>query len=74
MSPQYLPPQYQMKFGAPVPMSRFQAYSKKELDEWQIVLLYQDLLEAESLPEALCEAAEHFITMGLITMPGRALQ
>ena len=59
-----------MGWGADIPRQRYHDLRAGLLDEWEIVVLYQDMIEKQCLPEALLAGAHHLIQMGICRVPG----
>lgn len=61
---------YVMGFRAAVPVQRYHDLRAGILDTWEIVVLYQDMLEAECLPQTHIEGAHYLLAMRLCRLPG----
>ena len=69
-------PGYVMGFQLPVAPARLEAFIAEELDHDDIVLLLQDVIEANMLSQLSSQfffAAQHFVDQGLCTVNGRML-
>ncbi len=60
---------YVMHYREPVPMRRWHAFRAGLLSTWEIVILMQDMIEAECVPSALLEQAAYLVSIGLCRVP-----
>lgn len=65
---------YTMAWCGRVAGQRYHEYRAGLMDHWEIVALYQDMLEAGCVPDIHIEHAGHLVQMGLCHIPGRVLQ
>jgi hypothetical protein len=56
---------YVLQYRGGVSKQRYHDYMAGLLNEWEIVVLYQDMLEADVLPLRMMDGALHLIQMGL---------
>lgn len=66
-------PGYQMGWGAEIDPARIDALAAGQLDADDIVLIFQDLIEAGLFPAKWREQAQHMVDSGLIHVAGRAV-
>lgn len=67
--PEPAEPPYVMGFGAPVTAHRYHQYRAGLLSPWEIVVLYQDMIEANQLPSALVGYANNLLDLRLCRIP-----
>lgn len=67
-------PGYEMQWLGDVDPSRMEQLNAGKLDIDDVVLLYQDLLEAGMFPVAWSWKAHYMMQNGFLYMAGRALQ
>ena len=60
---------YVMAWREPVPLHRWHAFRAGLLSTWEIVILFQDMIEAECVPAALLENAAYLVAIGLCRVP-----
>lgn len=60
---------YAVQYQQPVSMKRYHELRAGMLDPWQILVLYQDMLEANCLPPERVSHAQHYLDLGLCRVP-----
>ena len=60
---------YVMGYKLPVLTQRYHDYRAGLLDPWEIVVFYQDVIEAEKIPLAHMAHAIHMVERRLCTLP-----
>lgn len=60
---------YEMGYGAEVKAQRYHNLRAGLLSTWDIVILYQDMIEAGCVPQALLPYAAQLVAQGLCRVP-----
>lgn len=65
---------YTLRYKEPVQAQRYHNYRAGLLSEGEIVVLYQDMIEANCVPTTHYFHAVHLVEMGLCHADGRCVQ
>lgn len=60
---------YTMGWRATLPTQRYHDYRAGLLDPWEVVVFYQDMIEAGVVPASLWCYVQHFLETGLCRLP-----
>jgi len=60
---------YVMQYCGSVTAQRYHNLRAGLLDPWEVVLIFQDMIEAQCLPQARLEQAAHLVAVGLCQVP-----
>lgn len=60
---------YEMGYKQPVKMKRWHYFRAGLLSVWEINILFQDLIEAEAIPSARLNEAQHLVSLGHCRIP-----